>query len=338
MQVKRIANGEWRIGRALFATRYSLFAVVMIAQVFTEPTAAQEWPSGTVRVIVPYSAGGPLDLPARLLIDRLAAQTKGTFILEHRAGAGGAVGAQAVVQAPPDGSVLLFTTSSIAAAPALYPKLGFDPLTALVPISLITEIPISVTVRANHPFRDLADLIAKAKAAPGKYTFGSGGVGTGNHLAGELLKKTAAIDLLHVPFRGVSLGMTALYSGDIDMIFSSAIEALGHARDGRVRVLGIGAEKRLAELPDTPSIRELVPGYAATNWYGLFGPRGLPAGVLARLEAEIAKVREDPVTVQRSSAAGMTMILTPADVLRARMAAEVPRWRQLVPELGLKLE
>jgi tripartite-type tricarboxylate transporter receptor subunit TctC len=334
-KMKRVANGEWRMGRALFATRYSLFAVAMIAAV---PAAAQDWPAGTVRVIVPYSAGGPLDLPARLLIDRLAVQTKGTFILEHRAGAGGAVGAQAVVQSPPDGSMFLFTTSSIAAAPALYPKLGFDPLQALVPISLITEIPIAVTVRSNHPVRDLADLIAKAKAEPGKYTFGSGGVGTGNHLAGELLKKTAGIDLLHVPFRGVSLGMTALYSGDIDMIFSSAIEALGHARDGRVRVLGIGADKRMAELPDTPSIRELVPGYAATNWYGLFGPRGLPAGVLARLESEIAKVREDPVTVQRSAAAGMTMILTPADVLRAKMAAEVPRWRQLVPQLGLKLE
>jgi tripartite-type tricarboxylate transporter receptor subunit TctC len=132
--------------------------------------------------------------------------------------------------------------------------------------------------------------------------------------------------------------MTALYSGDIDMIFSSAIEALGHARDGRVRVLGIGAEKRMAELPDTPSVRELVPGYIATNWYGLFGPRGLPASVLARLEAEIAKVRDDPVTVQRSAAAGMTMILTPADVLRAKMAAEVPRWKRLVPELGIKAE
>ena len=124
-----------------------------------------------------------------------------------------------------------------------------------------------------------------------------GGVGTGNHLAGELLKKTAGIDLLHVPFRGVSLGMTALYSGDIDMIFSSAIEALGHARDGRVRVLGIGAEKRMAELPDSRRCGSSSPA-TPRPLYGLFGPRGLPAGVLARLEAEIAKVRDDPVTVQ----------------------------------------
>ncbi len=205
-------------------------------------------------------------------------------------------------------------------------------------MSLITEIPISVSVRANHPFRDLADLIARAKAEPGKYTFGSGGVGTGNHLAGELLKKSAGIDLLHVPFRGVSLGLTALYSGDIDMIFSSAIEALGHERDGRMRVLGMGSPARMPELPDTPSVAELVPGYAATNWYGLFAPRGLPAPVLTRLEAEIAKARHDPTLIQRSTAAGMTMLLTPPDALRARMESEVPRWKQIVQELGLKTE
>ena len=270
----------------------------------------------------------------RLLIDRLAAQTRGTFILEHRAGAGGAVGAAAVVQSPPDGATLLFTTSSIAAAPVFYPKLGFDPLIALAPISLITEIPISITVRANHPIRDLADLIAKAKAEPGKYTFGSGGVGTGNHLAGELLKKMAGINMLHVPFRGVAPALTALYSGDIDMVFSSAIEALAHARDGRVRVLGVGAPQRMAELPDTPSVGELVAGYVATNWYGLFGPRGLAPGVLTRLDAEIAKVRADPSVAQKAAAAGMTMILSPSDVLRAKMEAEVPRWKQLIPEPG----
>jgi tripartite-type tricarboxylate transporter receptor subunit TctC len=224
------------------------------------------------------------------------------------------------------------------AAPAFYPKLGFDPLVALTPISLITEIPIGLSVRANSPLRDLADLIAKAKAAPGKYTFGSSGVGTGNHLAGELLKKLAGIDLLHVPFRGAAPTMTSLLSGDIDLAFSSAIESLAQARDGRVRVLGIGSTTRMPELPDTPSIGELVPGYVMTNWYGLFGPRGLPAPVLARLGAEIAKARDDPTLAQRTAAAGLTMILTPPEALRAKMEAEVPRWKKLVPELGIKAE
>src|SRR4029077_19275449 len=186
---------------------------------------------------------------------------KGVFILENRPGAGGSIGLQAVVQAAPDGATLLLTTSSVTMVPTIYPKLAFDPLRDLTSISLVTEVPISLAVRAASPFRDLADLITRAKADPGRYTFGSGGVGTGNHLAGELLKKLAGIDLLHVPFRGAAPTMTSLLSGDIDLAFSSALESLAQARDGRVRVLGIGSTTRMPELPDTPSIGELVPGY-----------------------------------------------------------------------------
>jgi tripartite-type tricarboxylate transporter receptor subunit TctC len=315
-----------------------LRALVVIFAIAAGPTMAQEWPTGTVRVIVPYAPGGPLDLPCRLLIDRLAAQTKGVFILEHRAGAGGAIGAQAVVQSAPDGGTFLFTSSSITAAPALYPKLGFDPLQALIPVSLVTEFPISIAVRTNSPIRDLADLLAKAKLAPGKYTYGSGGVGTGNHLGAELLKRTAGLDLLHVPFRGISLAIGALYAGDIDIVVTNALETLGHVRDGRMRALGVGGAQRMAELPDVPAIGELVPGYVMTNWYGLFAPRGVPASILARLQSELPAVRSDPALQQRAAAAGIAMLVAPADVLRARMETEVPRWKQIIPELGLKVE
>ena len=291
-----------------------------------------------MRLIVPYAAGGPVDFPARLLIDRLSAQTKGTFILENRPGAGGSIGLQTVVQAAPDGSTFLLTTSSVTMVPTIYPKLAFDPLRDLTSISLVTEVPISLAVRADHPARDLADLIAKAKAAPGKYTFGSGGVGTGNHLAGELLKKMAGIDLLHVPFRGVSPALTALYSGDIDVVFASTIETVSHARDGRLRVLGVGTPQRMPELPDSPAVGEIVPGYVMTNWYGLFAPRDLPAPIAARLQSELAKAREDSTLKDKAAAVGMTMMLAPADTLRARIETEVPRWRQLIPDIGLKVE
>jgi tripartite-type tricarboxylate transporter receptor subunit TctC len=313
-------------------------AIAFVLAVVSAPASAQEWPTGPVRVIVPYAAGGPLDLPCRLLIDRLAAQTKGTFILEHRAGAGGAIGAQAVVASAPDGGTFLFTSSSIAAAPALYPKLGFDPLQALIPISLVTDFPISIAVRTDSPIRDLADLLAKAKAQPGKYTYGSGGVGTGNHLGAELFKRTAGIDLLHVPFRGISLAIGALYAGDIDLVVTNALETLGHVREGRMRALGVGGKERMRELPDVPAIGELVPGYVMTNWYGLFAPRGVPDRILARLQAELPAVRSDPTLQQRATAASITMLVTDADALRARMEAEVPRWKQIVPELGLKVE
>jgi tripartite-type tricarboxylate transporter receptor subunit TctC len=302
------------------------------------PARAQDWPTGPVRIVVPLAAGGPVDFPARLLIDRLAAQTKGTFILENRPGAGGSIGLSSVVQAPPDGSTFLLTTSSVTIAPTIYPKLAFDPLRDLTLISLVTEVPISLAVRADHPARDLADLIAKAKAAPGKYTFASGGVGTGNHLAGELLKKMAGIDLLHVPFRGVAPALTALYAGDIDIVLSSTVETISHARDGRIRVLGVGTPQRIPELPDSPAIGELVAGYVMTNWYALVGPRGLPDAIVARLRAELTKARDDPSLKEKAATVGMTMLLLPPEALRARIETEVPRWRQIIPEVGIKVE
>src|SRR5262245_58880929 len=306
-----------------------LFAIIAIASI-AAPGSAQDWPAGTTRIVVPYAAGGPVDFPARLVIDRLTAQTKGVFILENRPGAGGSIGLTTVVQAPPDGGTFLFTTSSVTMVPTIYPKLAFDPLRDLTAISL--------AVRAEHPARDLADLISKAKAAPGKYTFASGGVGTGNHLAGELLKKLAGFDLLHVPFRGVAPALTALYAGDIDIVFAGTVETVTHAREGRIRVLGVGTPRRVPELPESPAIGEIVPGYVATNWYALFAPRGLPDGIAARLQAELAKAREDPALKDKAAAVGINMILTGADVLRARIAAEVPRWKQLIPEVGLKVE
>ncbi len=318
--------------------RFLPFVLAFLAAPATAQEATREWPSGTVRIVVPIAAGGPVDFPARLLIDRLNAQTKGVFILENRPGAGGSIGLQAVMQSPPDGSVFLFTTSSVAMVPVMYPKLAFDPLRDLTSVSLITEVPLSVMVRADHPIRDLADLIAKAKAMPGKYTFGSGGVGTGNHLAGEMLKKMAGIDLLHVPFRGVSPALTALYAGDIDLVFSSTIESLSHARDGRGRVLAVGTPQRIPELPDVPTFGELLPGYRMTNWYGLFGPRGLPQAIVSRLQAELPKARDNATLKEKAAAAGMTMLLTPPEALRAQLEAEVPRWKQLIPEIGLKVE
>jgi len=306
-----------------------------LAVASASPVTAQEWPpSSAVRVMVPFAAGGPVDVPARLMNDRLAAQTKGTFILENRGGAGGTIGAQQVAQAAPDGQSLLFTTSSIAIAPGLYPNLPFDPL-QLTPISLIAEVPIVLAVRGDSPIKTFAEYLAKAKAEPGKITFGSGGVGSGNHLSGELLKTLGGINLLHVPFRGMAPGMTALYAGDIDSVFSSTIEALAPARDGRIRILAVCSPARLPELPDVPAIGELVPGYSMANWYGLFGPRGLPPAIVNRLERELNAMRTNELMVQRTTAAGIALKLTGADVLRERMVTEVPRWKKIAADLNL---
>lgn len=253
-----------------------LRSLLLLAGLLATPAMAQEWPTGTIRVIVPFTAGGPVDFPARLLIDRLATQTKGVFIIENRAGAGGSVGLQSVVQSEPDGRTLLLTTSSIAMVPSIYPKLNFEPVRDLTLLSLVTEVPISIAVRNDSPIKDLKDLIEKAKASPGKITFGSGGVGTGNHLAGELFKKMASVSLQHIPYRGTSQSLTGLYAKDIDIVFVSAVEIMPHVRDGNVRVLGVGTPNRIPELPDVPAVAEALPGYVMTNWYGLFGPKNIP--------------------------------------------------------------
>lgn len=312
--------------------------LLLVVGLLATPAMAQEWPTGTIRVIVPFTAGGPVDFPARLLIDRLATQTKGVFIIENRAGAGGSVGLQSVVQSEPDGRTLLLTTSSIAMVPSIYPKLNFDPVRDLTLLSLVTEVPISIAVRNDSPIKDLKDLIEKAKASPGKITFGSGGVGTGNHLAGELFKKMAGVGLQHIPYRGTSQSLTGLYAKDIDMVFVSAVEIMPHVRDGNVRVLGVGTPNRISELPDVPAVAEFLPGYVMTNWYGLFGPKNIPPAITERILAEVKTARDDAVLKEKAAGAGMTMQLTEPDKLRARLDTEVPRWKQLIPEIGLKVE
>lgn len=315
-----------------------LRSLLLVVGLLATPAMAQEWPTGTIRVIVPFTAGGPVDFPARLLIDRLATQTKGVFIIENRAGAGGSVGLQSVVQSEPDGRTLLLTTSSIAMVPSIYPKLNFDPVRDLTLLSLVTEVPISIAVRNDSPIKDLKDLIEKAKASPGKITFGSGGVGTGNHLAGELFKKMAGVGLQHIPYRGTSQSLTGLYAKDIDMVFVSAVEIMPHVRDGNVRVLGVGTPNRISELPDVPAVAEFLPGYVMTNWYGLFGPKNIPPAITERILAEVKTARDDAVLKEKAAGAGMTMQLTEPDKLRARLDTEVPRWKQLIPEIGLKVE
>ncbi|ETR78021.1 MFS transporter [Afipia sp. P52-10] len=315
-----------------------LRSLLLVVGLLATPAMAQDWPTGTIRLIVPFTAGGPVDFPARLLIDRLATQTKGVFIIENRAGAGGSVGLQSVVQSDPDGRTLLLTTSSIAMVPSIYPKLNFDPVRDLTLLSLVTEVPISIAVRSDSPIKDINDLIAKAKAAPGKITFGSGGVGTGNHLAGELFKKMASVSLQHIPYRGTSQSLTGLYAKDIDMVFVSAVEIMPHVRDGNVRVLGVGTPNRIPELPDVPAVSEVLPGYAMTNWYGLFGPKNIAPAIVERIRTEIRTAKDDAVLKEKAAGAGMTLQLTEPDKLRERLDVEVPRWKQLIPEIGLKVE
>jgi tripartite-type tricarboxylate transporter receptor subunit TctC len=300
--------------------------------------AQEAWPVRTVRLVVPQAPGSPIEIPTRIVADRLSRRLGATFIIENRPGAGGGIGSQYVAQQPPDGATFLATSAGIAIIPTLQPALRFDPIRDLDPVCLMCDVPSGLLVRNESPFTSLQQLLAHAKARPGDLTYGSGGVGSANHLAGALFCALAGVDMTHVPYRGVSQAVTSVYSGDISLIFGSTLELLQHVRQGRARILGVTMPERVPALPDVPAIAEVVPGYAAPNWFCLLAPKGLPPALLARLEAELALVREAPELQARMAEGAATARMDGPGPLAARLAEEVPKWRELVARVGIRIE
>lgn len=303
------------------------------------PALAQEpWPSRPIRLVIPFAPGGPIDTVGRLIGEKLRDRLGQPFVIENRAGAGGSIGVRAVVQSPPDGYSLVLTSSSLAILPAMYAQLGFDPRTDLTPVSLVAEIATTIVVRADHRFRSLADLVGEARTNPGKVTYGSSGIGSSNHLSGAMLATTARIDMTHVPYRGAAQAMNALYAGDIDVVFASTVETLAHARDGRARILAVTTAQRIPALPDVPAADEVVRGYVAPNWFAMAAPQGLPAPILARLSQELAALRADPQFRARFAALGAEPLMSGPDILAGRLAEDVPTWRRVAAEAGIRAE
>jgi tripartite-type tricarboxylate transporter receptor subunit TctC len=317
-------------------------ALLLLATACSAPAgvaAAQgAWPVPITRFVVPFSAGGALDVLCRLVADRLTRELGSTFLVETRPGAGGAIGSQAVVRAPADGSTLMFTSSSISILPGLNPNLGFDPIRDLLPISVVCDLPPLLLVRADSRFASLHDLLAEARSAPGRLNYGSGGAGSANHLACASFASMAGIDIVHIPYGGTGQTLNALYGGQIDLIFAPALDVLSHVREGRLRALGVGMPERLAALADVPAITELVPGYAAPNWFAIFAPAGMPEGVRARLVQALASIRDAPELRARMDAGASLLRLDGPGPLAKRMAEEVPRWNKLIAQLGIKLQ
>ena len=304
------------------------------------PAVAQDapWPVRQARIIIPFAAGGPLDVPARIVADRLSQRLGTTFVVENRGGAGGGLGAQQVARAAPDGATLLFISASIATISALQPALNFNPIRDLDPLSIIVDLPAGLLVRADSPLRSLDDLLAQARANPGRLTYGSGGVGSANHLTAALFASMANIDLMHVPYRGVSQAVNAIYSGEIDLVFGSSIEVLPHAQQGRGRLLGVTTEQRLPQIPDVPAIGERVPGYSAPNFFSMFAPKGFPPALRDRVVSELALLREDAQLKDRMAAAAGLIRLDGPQVLAERLSTEMQKWQELILRANIRPE
>jgi tripartite-type tricarboxylate transporter receptor subunit TctC len=258
-------------------------------------------------------------------------------IYEHRAGAGGSLGAQHVAQAT-DNHSFLITSSSIATLPAMRRDPGLDPLTDLQPVTLVTDAPLLISGRPNGP-ADLAAYLARAKANPGKLSWGSSGVGSATHLAGALLMQRAGIELLHVPYRGATLAMNALLAGDIDSIITDVSIPLEHLRAGTLRPIGVTSAARAPLLADVPAIIEQVPRYTVPFWFALMAPKAMPPEPIARLLAELAPLAMPSSELSRRMAErGSQLLLNGPAPLAARLREEIPQWREVVAAAGIQPE
>ena len=316
--------------------RRTLMAGLLAAPATTR--AQDAWPVRQARIVIPFAAGGPQDIPARVIAEKLSRRLGATFIIDNRPGAGGGLGAQHVAKSAPDGATLLFISASISIIPTLQPALGFDPERDLSPLTIVCDVPSALLVRADSRFGSLEQLLAFARANPGVLTYGSGGVGSANHLAGALFAAQAGIDLTHVPYRGVSQAVNAIYTGEIDLIFGSTLEVLAHARQGRGRLLGVTMPQRVPGIEGVPAIAEQVPGYAAPNWFSMFAPKGMPQEATDRLLAELAVLRDDADLKARLSAGEAIMRMDGPAPLAARLSEEVVKWRALIARSNIRTE
>jgi tripartite-type tricarboxylate transporter receptor subunit TctC len=301
-------------------------------------SAEAPFPSKAVHIFVPYPPGGAVDIVARTLGDVVSRRWGQGVVIENRPGAGGVIASQALVAAPPDGYTLIVVASGHATNAFLYPKLPYDTLKDFTPISLLASSPNILLVRADSPFKTLADMIAQARAKPGSLSFGHSGTGTSTHLAGELLKSLAKIDLDAIPYKGGAPAINDLLGGQIAMSFNNGPESVGQLEAGTVRALAVTTAKRAPFLPNVPSMSETVPGYDTEVWWGLLGPAGMPPDLVAELSHDfVAALNSDDVK-QRLAKLGALPIGSSPQEFDAKIHADFDKWGPIIKAAGITAE
>ena len=295
-------------------------------------------PGKTLRLIVPFPPGGSTDILARAVGAKLGPALGQTVVIDNRAGAGGSLGATEVARAEADGNTLLMGhIGTLAVNPALYPKLPYDPLKSFVPVAWVARVPNILVVNASSPIKTLADLVAKARAQPGRMTYSSGGNGSAAHISFEYLKLKAKFFMLHIPYRGTAPSVTDLLGGQVDATFTGAPAVLPHVRNGRLRALAVSSPQRLPSLRDVPTVAESgLPGFDADQWYGIVAPASTSAAAVTRLNAEINKALQMPAVAQQLAAEGAIPTPTTPKAFGDLIAREIPRWAEVVKAGNVK--
>ena len=303
----------------------------------TAGALAQSYPTRAIKLVVPSSPGGGTDIVARILGQKLSEQLGQQFVVENRAGAGTVIGNDLVAKSAPDGYTLLMGLSTLAINPSMYAKLPYDALRDFAPISQSVSACNILILHPSVPAKTVTELIALARAKPGSLTFGSAGMGTNPHLSGELFKSLARIDMVHVPFKGSGQSIISQLAGEIAANFPSVPTAMPYIKAGRLRGIGVTTLKRVEVLPDVPSIAEAgLPGYEATQWFGLLAPAGTPRPIIDRLYQESSRAVRSAYMKERMTAEGLEVVGSTPEEFASYIRSETEKWTQVIKAAGIK--
>ena len=314
-------------------------ALMVIGLAMTGLAAAQKYPAKPITVIVPQAAGGANDTIARVVAQKLSEQLGQSVVIENRVGAGGNVGTAAAAKARPDGYTVMITADSAQVInPFLYQNAGFDPVKDFEPVATLARAGYVLVANPSFPANNVSELVALAKAAPGKYAIASAGNGTLNHLIGEMLQKAADIKLVHVPYRGAAAAATDVVGGQVPLSVQSMPSSIGFIRAGKLKVLGVVNERRLPALPDAPTIGETIKGFGATPWYGMFAPAGTPKEIVRVLQDEVAKALDSAEARDKLAVVGCEPFKGTSEQLATLVKDDLVRWSRIVKESGAKVD
>jgi tripartite-type tricarboxylate transporter receptor subunit TctC len=316
------------------------FAVAALAAALlaSGASAQSDFPTKAVHIYVPYPPGGGVDILTRTLGDIVSRQWDQPVVVENRPGAGGVVASQALVQSRPDGYTLIMVASGHATNPFLYPKIPYDTFRDFTPISLLASSPNILLVRADSPFKNVADVIAAAKAKPGSLSFAYAGTGTSTHLAGELLMSLAKIDLNAIPYKGGAPAINDLLGGQIPLSFNNGPESVGQLNAGTVRALAVTTAKRAAFLPDVPSMAETVQGYDTEVWWGLLGPGNMPRDLVEKLSRDFVAALNTDSVKERLGKLGANPIGSTPQAFNAKIHADYDKWGPIIQAAGIRAD
>ena len=291
---------------------------------------AQAWPAKPLKLVTPFPPGGSADVIARLIANQLGVQLGQPVVIDNRPGAGGVVGNEHVAKQPPDGYTLLLITGAYPVQAAMLKSLPFDPLADVAMVSMLTSYPFVISVRPDSPFRTLGELIAYAKANPGKLNYPSSGIGTVHHLSGELLNAMAGIEMVHVPFRGGASPLTEVLGGRVDLLLEAMTLSIGQIQSGKLRALGVTSRERWKALPEVPTVAETVPGYEVNSFIGLGATGRTPEPIIERANAEVRKALANPETHKRFVELGGEPGASSPTEMRTYIEREIAKWKGVI--------